>query len=324
LNGPDDAQAPALHLATATLPARDRLPVWREAFGQRMVRLEIEPLRDTPFQAEGALQLLPGAALASVTSTPFRARRTRQLIQGDACDMTILVTATAPFHVRHCGREAVLAAGEAIFLRSGERSDIQSPHAAHFTNISVPTDSLAPLLPHAGDLAMTVIPRQDELLGLLVDYAALLQARHDSASGALRLLGAAHVRDLLAAVAGAQPGGAAPERGGIRAARRHAIRADILAHLCEPGLSIDTVAASQGISPRYIRKLLHEEQTSFSDVVLGLRLEQAHRRLLHPGYAMETIASLAHACGFGDLSYFNRCFRRRFGITPSQLRNGLR
>jgi len=324
LDGQDDAQPPSRHHATATLPARDRLPVWREAFGRTMVRLEIEPLCGTSFQAEGALQLLPGAALASVSSTPFRAQRTQRLIQGDACDMTILVTASAPIRVAQCGREAVLAAGEAIFLRSGERSDIQSPHAAHFTNISVPTASLAPLLPHCDDLAMTVIPKQDELLGLLVDYVALLQARHDSASGALRLLGAAHIRDLLAAVAGAQTGTTALERGGIRAARRRAIRAEIRAHLCEPGLSIAMISANQGISPRYIRKLLREEHTSFSDTVLELRLEQAHRKLLHPGYAMETIASLAHACGFGDLSYFNRCFRRHFGMTPSQLRNGAR
>ncbi|WP_244608550.1 AraC family transcriptional regulator [Bradyrhizobium algeriense] len=26
---------------------------------------------------------------------------------------------------------------------------------------------------------------------------------------------------------------------------------------------------------------------------------------------------LAGACRFNDLSYFNRCFRRRFGLTPT-------
>lgn len=28
----------------------------------------------------------------------------------------------------------------------------------------------------------------------------------------------------------------------------------------------------------------------------------------------------AIACGFNDLSYFNRCFRRRFGLTPTAAR----
>ena len=32
------------------------------------------------------------------------------------------------------------------------------------------------------------------------------------------------------------------------------------------------------------------------------------------------ISDIAFACGFNDLSYFNRCFRRRFGLTPTAAR----
>lgn len=31
-----------------------------------------------------------------------------------------------------------------------------------------------------------------------------------------------------------------------------------------------------------------------------------------------TISEIAHACGFSDASYFNRCFRREHGVTPSE------
>jgi AraC-like DNA-binding protein len=37
-----------------------------------------------------------------------------------------------------------------------------------------------------------------------------------------------------------------------------------------------------------------------------------------------TISTIAFNCGFGDLSYFNRCFRHRFGATPSEVRHSLR
>jgi AraC-like DNA-binding protein len=34
------------------------------------------------------------------------------------------------------------------------------------------------------------------------------------------------------------------------------------------------------------------------------------------------VSDIAYACGFSEISYFNRCFRRRFGAAPSQYRNG--
>ena len=42
--------------------------------------------------------------------------------------------------------------------------------------------------------------------------------------------------------------------------------------------------------------------------------------LRDPRYAHLTIAQLAHACGFNDISYFNRAFRRQFGATPTDVR----
>ena len=56
--------------------------------------------------------------------------------------------------------------------------------------------------------------------------------------------------------------------------------------------------------------------------VLARRLERAHRLLLHRGQTANSIGAIAYACGFGDLSYFNRTFRRRFEMTPTDVRNG--
>jgi len=39
-----------------------------------------------------------------------------------------------------------------------------------------------------------------------------------------------------------------------------------------------------------------------------------------PGNCGKKIAELAFATGFGDLSYFNRMFRRSFGMMPSEWR----
>jgi len=46
----------------------------------------------------------------------------------------------------------------------------------------------------------------------------------------------------------------------------------------------------------------------------------AGRRLADRRHADRTIGAIAFAAGLGDLSYFNRAFRRRYGTTPSDAR----
>jgi AraC-like DNA-binding protein len=36
-----------------------------------------------------------------------------------------------------------------------------------------------------------------------------------------------------------------------------------------------------------------------------------------------TISSIAFESGFGDLSYFNRAFRRQYGAAPSEIRSAV-
>src|SRR5262249_48472759 len=97
-------------------------------------------------------------------------------------------------------------------------------------------------------------------------------------------------------------------------------KADILAHLGMRDLSLDTVAKRHGISPIYVRKLFEGDDTSFTQFVRDERLARAHRLLSDPRFANRSIAALALEAVFGDLSYFNRAFRRRFGVSPSDVR----
>jgi AraC-like DNA-binding protein len=98
----------------------------------------------------------------------------------------------------------------------------------------------------------------------------------------------------------------------------------IMQNLGSSELSIGAVAARHRITPRYVRMLFERAGTSFSEFVLGNRLARAHRMLCDPRQAGRTISAIAYECGFGDLSYFGRTFRRQFGATPSDVRNETR
>jgi AraC-like DNA-binding protein len=80
------------------------------------------------------------------------------------------------------------------------------------------------------------------------------------------------------------------------------------------------IAAQHRVKPRWVQRLFECEGTTFTEYVLAQRLGRAHRLLTDPRYASLKISTIALDIGFGDLSYFNRAFRRRYGMTPSELR----
>ncbi|MPZ35826.1 MAG: helix-turn-helix domain-containing protein [Rhodospirillales bacterium] len=94
--------------------------------------------------------------------------------------------------------------------------------------------------------------------------------------------------------------------------------------LRQPELTVATVAARHGITPRYVQLLFEGEGTTFSQFVLHQRLARAHRLLSDPRFARHSISTIATEAGFDDISYFNRCFRRRYGATPSDIREQTR
>jgi AraC-like DNA-binding protein len=169
------------------------------------------------------------------------------------------------------------------------------------------------------------IPKRAEALRLLCDYIGRLHALQ-LASPELLQVAVTHVYDLAALAIGATRDATEMAKNrGLCAARMGAIKADIRANLVREALSINEIASRQRVTPRYIQLLFEGEGTTFTEFVLNERLMRAHRLLTDLRFADRLISTIAFDVGFGDLSYFNNSFRRRFGATPSDVRaEGLR
>jgi len=80
------------------------------------------------------------------------------------------------------------------------------------------------------------------------------------------------------------------------------------------------VAGTLGLSRRYVQQLLEETGKSFTERLVERRLDRAFAMLTDRRCPHLAIIDIAFAAGFGDVSHFNRVFRRRFGETPSGVR----
>ena len=55
-------------------------------------------------------------------------------------------------------------------------------------------------------------------------------------------------------------------------------------------------------------------------IAVDARLTRAYAAIGESETRGKSISDIALACGFGDISYFNRSFRARYGIAPSDIR----
>ena len=110
------------------------------------------------------------------------------------------------------------------------------------------------------------------------------------------------------------------ESRGVRAARLRAVKSFILKNLERRDLTVGSVAARLGVTPRYVQKLMESEGTTFSGFALSARLARVHSALRSPQSQHRSISDIAFDNGFGDISHFNHAFRRRYGASPSDIR----
>jgi AraC-like DNA-binding protein len=188
--------------------------------------------------------------------------------------------------------------------------------------IRIPYSMLSPAVVDVDDAIMHHIPRDTAALKLLTSYAnTLLGGDHAVETPALRHHVATHVHDLVALTLGANSEAAGVARSrGMGAARLRAAKIHIIENVNRRDISIGSVAAYLGVTPRYLQRLFESDGTTFSAFLLGRRLARAHRKLSEPQFVQRQVSAIAYDAGFGDLSYFNRSFRRIYGATPMDIR----
>ena len=322
--GSANAELAPLKVSTHDLPERERLTFWQDFFSQKIVLANVEPLSTLPLRAETTLQALPGMRIMwSDISTPLRSERTPAMVgQGDDC-FTLLVKQKGHLSMRQRSLEVSPDAGEAFGVLHAEPASMMTSEVG-YTAFITPRDALAPLLTNLEDAAMRRIPTDREALRLLMQYASTLRAEAPLTTPELSHLAATHIRDLVAMALGpTREGAVIANDGGVRAARLSAIKVDVLENLASPELTVGEVARRQGVTPRYIHMLFESEGITFTEFVCEGRLRRAYSVLLDPRFCDRSIMTIAFAAGFGDVSYFNRCFRRRFGAAPSELRGNV-
>lgn len=309
----------SFRFCTADLPTRERGKAVHD-LRERGI-LPIEPLPDHEVHVQIVKWFLPGAGILYGTLGGLRQDATpRAAGNGDELFFAVNLAGGSTFIQR--GRAITPGDGDAILVNPAAGAfAVVRPTRSRFLGLRVPRNAIVPLVNGLDDRTLRLIPRTTDGVKLLTSYVHAIHDGRALTSTETSRLVATHLHDLIAVSIGAtREAAAAVEDRGVRAARLRAIKLDIVANLDDGTLAVPAIAARHGVTARYVQKLFEREGITCTQFVLRQRLERAYRMLRDPRLTARTISSIAYDVGFGDLSYFNRAFRRYYRATPSDIR----
>ncbi len=305
--------------SSRSLPPDQSIEATRHVY-ESLAQIELDPLGDD-FVSDISVLQLPDVAIARIQSSACTARRTSAHAADGNDDLIFqLVTAGRCLSRPKSGRELHLLAGDAYLAPNDCSGESTYDQGAYGFSIAIPRAVLAERVPTDSTGRMRKLKASPELR-LFTQYALTLSCETTKPDPATVRLAATHLQDLAVLVLGANRDEArTASRRGLRAVLYKSVTADIVANVDNPALSLDWIARRHSVSPRYLRALFYGEHTSFTSFVLDARLERVCQMLSDPVMHSQRVSTIAFNAGFSDLSWFNEAFRRRFGMTPSDVR----
>ncbi|MCB1496890.1 MAG: helix-turn-helix transcriptional regulator [Bauldia sp.] len=310
-----------LVFSTDAFDQRDRFDAWRETFALALARVDIGTPDPSRFHASATVHSFDVMRLIAFDLGPMTISRTADLVRdGDDGFSLVLCTSGAGHAVGPDGDGIPLSPGRAVLIPHYVQGGTVAYDDNTEISLVIPRDCLRQAI-RDPDAAAGRVPSNPAALALLAAYLGLFADRREIVSPPLAGLVEGHVLDLLSlAFDPASDFARAGGNGGARGVMRQRLLAVIAERHREPDLDPGTVAAALGISLRSVHALLEATGETFSEHLREHRLQTALRMLRSPRHRDWRVVEIAFAAGFGDLSYFNRTFRRRFGDTPQAFR----
>ncbi|MFC0680633.1 helix-turn-helix domain-containing protein [Lysobacter korlensis] len=301
---------------------RDRLTVLDEVAGRSSVPFRAQRLDPSRLlrYAHDSLMLGPLGINQTTLGNYVGHRSPAQARDSSEPRLVIALDTTGgPLRVEQEGRHVASSRGSIVPWWSVSAWTVRAGEVQTIRAVSVPLDAIG--LPHllihdllATDLGASPLGR---LFSDHLDNTLRLPEMSPTVMATLSRVTIELLRALLSTAAGDEFSSREPLHRtlGVR------IMLHIQGNVTDPTLSADSIAATFGISRRYLYLLLSRLDVSLAEWVRDERLQRAADALANPADAHVSIAAIAHQSGFLDHSSFSRAFKTKYGSTPTEWRD---
>ena len=289
---------------------------WADDLAAAFVQLEPRQIADLPFRGTIVRKDADVIRISRVTATKHMVLRLRSHIAhsaDDLCFINLQLEGVGRYHQR--GHVQVCRAGDMALVDTTEPFEIANGSDFRLFCFAVPRRLLPNRLLSRPRLKMTATEMGRALSRTLAGYAELCLASTRSLD--LAVLGSAHIVDLISHAPSAleqEPSETIEIPVLLSMMIEHIDR-----HIADADLSAALLARRFHCSERYVHKLFSATGQSVGEHINDKRIQLCAGNLLD-GRHGKSIAEIAYAAGFRDISYFNHLFKRRHGMAPREFR----
>jgi AraC-like DNA-binding protein len=324
-----------IKFSTDDLPEAESFDRWREEFVGLIFNADVLPLHQSsyePFRTLDRVLPLGDLALTDCSGVPKGFARSRKQASDGDDGFSFCVNRRGRIELAQAGSTVAEDRANIVMFDHGKPLERYAlTHNAYTSgrggivkaySFIVPRRRVLEAAPDALESIGKVLQRHGRALQYVVWYSEnLLRTPGLVSDPTLAERAGEHIFDFLAVLLGPTRDAAEVAAGqGLRAARLMAILSYIDNNITNPELSVRTIAEAHGISARYVSQLMEDRGETAGRYILRSRLERVARLLSDQAAPASRFVDIALACGFNDISSFNRAFKSHFGESPRSFR----
>lgn len=310
-------------LSTDNIAPEKRLECWNDWISDSFTALQATPIQSNrDFNGSLECSQLSSLSMSRVLSGPSHVQHTAQMTQLATEEVFLLHLQGEGSSVhRQAGREAVLKPGDFTLCDSARPYSVSFDQDNEMYVLRIPKKRINEFLVSAEDLVGQPMDASRGVAAMVSnmfrsawnnqvvgDGSSQFQSKLED--NVLNMLSLSYMEQYQQSRVTIDP----------QQQRLIEVKNFIDVNLNSMNLNLDTVAAAQRISKRYLHKLFSDEGITVARYLQGRRLDQACSMLKDKRFKAESIEAIAFQVGFHSASHFSRLFKANFHITPNQFR----
>jgi AraC-like DNA-binding protein len=295
----------------------DSVAEFREDYCRHTLNLEIASDGETPIEAKSEIALFGDAALFAMSLEGARIGRFGSALKDGDANASLISVTSGTLEVENAEGRSIITPGTFHIIPHENFSSVRKRGGSQLFGMIVPEQLLKPRLMRFGSNVFGAVRSSSAVSALTGNYVSAAMREADGMAGEAEALVGRQLHSLLGLLLDEHTTNIAGDTAVDLAVLRYGqMLTAIEQHFAEPEFDVEQVSAFAGISRRTANLVFARHGTTISAEINLRRMRHAMSLLRRrPKLA---VISVAHACGFMDVSTFHRRFKSHFGFTPGE------